>query len=73
MNTTKAIVNAKAVLRNGILPNATILIKNDRIYAVGKDLPIPEGAQIIDANGMWVGPGFVDIHVHGDGSAHRRG
>jgi len=67
----KAIVNAKAVLRNGILPNATILIKNDRIYAVGKDLPIPEGAQIIDANGMWVGPGFVDIHVHGDGNAHR--
>ena len=67
----KAIINAKAVLLNDILLNATILLERDRIYAVGKELAIPEGAEIIDANGMWVGPGFVDIHVHGDGSAHR--
>lgn len=70
-DTMKAIINAKAVLPNEILPNATILVEDDRICAVGQALPIPEGTQIIDADGMWVGPGFVDIHVHGNGSTHR--
>lgn len=62
-----AIKNAKVVLENGILYDGVILIENGRIAAVGdaRELPIPVGADCIDAGGAYVGPGFVDIHCHG--------
>lgn len=64
-----AIKNARAVLDDGILENAVILVDNDRIISVGgaSETDIPSDAQIIDAEGLYVGPGFVDIHVHGGG------
>lgn len=67
----KAIVHAKAVLPGRVLENATILLEDDLIRAVGTDLEIPTDAEVLDAKGMWVGPGFVDIHNHGDGTAAR--
>ena len=60
-----AIKNAKAVLEDRILNDAVILIENKKIVSVGVNTDIPEGSQIIDAEGLYVGPGFVDIHVHG--------
>ncbi len=61
-----AIQNAKVVLEHGILWDGVILIQDDRIIEVGQcgQVEIPSGAQIIDAKGKYVGPGFVDIHVH---------
>ena len=41
-------------------------IEGDRIAAVG-DLVGAESAQIIDATGKIVAPGFVDLHNHSDG------
>lgn len=67
----KAIIHAKAVTPGGIIDDATLLISDGLIRAVGKDLQIPEGAQVLDAKGMWVGPGFVDAHLHGDGTDAR--
>ena len=63
--TVLAIKNAKAVLEDRILNDAVILIENKKIVSVGVNTDIPEGSQIIDAEGLYVGPGFVDIHVHG--------
>lgn len=63
----KAIVHAKAVTPGGIVDDATLLLEDGCIRAVGQDLTIPPETEIIDAKGMWVGPGFVDIHLHGDG------
>ena len=64
-----AIINAKAVLEDSILEDAVILAENGRIVSVGTsgDTKIPNDSQIIDAEGFFVGPGFVDIHVHGGG------
>ncbi|MBE6958157.1 MAG: hypothetical protein E7447_03265 [Ruminococcaceae bacterium] len=62
-----AIVNANLVLENGILFDGKMLVADGRIAAFGQDLEIPEGAEILDAQGAYVGPGFVDIHVHGGG------
>ncbi len=59
------IKNANVVLENGILWNGNIIIENEIIKAVGKKLEKPQGAEEIDAEGLYVGPGFVDIHVHG--------
>lgn len=63
--------NAKVVLEHGILFDGAILLDGDRIAAVGerRELEIPTDAEMIDAQGAYVGPGFVDIHVHG-GNGH---
>ncbi|MDH2426184.1 amidohydrolase family protein [Sphaerisporangium sp. TRM90804] len=43
---------------------ADVLTEDGRIAAVGPGLPVPEGAEVIDARGMIVLPGFVDAHRH---------
>ncbi len=69
----KYIKNGKCILPDGILENF-ILAFDDKIC--GFTDKVPEGAQVIDANGGYVAPGLVDIHIHGylgedtsDGSA----
>lgn len=61
------IKNARIVLENGILWNGILKIRNGRIAAVheGNTMEIPDNAYLLDAGGRYVGPGFVDIHVHG--------
>jgi 5-methylthioadenosine/S-adenosylhomocysteine deaminase len=40
------------------------LVDDGRIAAAGPELPAPEGADVVDAAGMLVLPGFVDTHRH---------
>ncbi len=63
--------NAKVVLETGILFDGVILLDGDRITTVGdrREVCIPKGSKMINAGGAYVGPGFVDIHVHG-GNGH---
>ena len=65
----KAIKNAQVVTERGIIWDGVIIIENDKIKKFGsfRDISIPEGAEVIDASGAYVGPGFVDIHVHAGG------
>jgi dihydroorotase len=42
---------------------ADLLIEDGKIAAVGQGLD-PERAEVIDAAGCWVAPGFVDMHTH---------
>lgn len=44
--------------------NGQILIENGKIAAVGADLKVPDGIEIIDANGLLVTPGLVESHCH---------
>ncbi len=64
---TKIIKNANVVLENGIIWDGAILIDEDRIVKADSfvNIEVPEDAVEIDANGAYVGPGFVDIHIHG--------
>jgi imidazolonepropionase-like amidohydrolase len=48
----------------GILEDATLLIENGRIVAVGKDIPVPPTASVIDVRGMHLTPGIIDCHSH---------
>ena len=61
--------NAQVVLENGIVWDGLIVIKNGRILQAGsrEEITVPADAQCIDAGGAYVGPGFVDLHVHGGG------
>lgn len=42
------------------IENGTVIIRDGRITAVGRDVAIPEGAQRIDAAGKWVTPGIIN-------------
>jgi imidazolonepropionase-like amidohydrolase len=48
------------------VPGQTVIVADDRIEKIGATttLDIPEGAQAIDAQGLYLMPGLVDAHVH---------
>ena len=42
-----------------------VFIKNDTILKIGKNIAgLPESCQIIDATGLFLFPGIIDMHVH---------
>lgn len=60
-----AIKNGKLyTITNGVIDNGTILLDGNKIIAVGKDVEIPAGAEVIDATGKVVTPGIIDAHAH---------
>lgn len=67
MKQLTVIENAQLVLETGILEDGVLLLEGDTIAKIGiaQQVAIPEHAVRIDAKGAYVGPGFVDIHVHG--------
>lgn len=47
----------------------SVVVKDGRILGVEKGiLPAPEGFETVDVTGMYVMPGFIDIHTHGAGN-----
>jgi len=61
------IYNGKIITPGGIIPNGAILITGNTITAVNEQNIETEDAIQIDAQGKYVAPGFIDIHVHGGG------
>ncbi|MEJ8566167.1 amidohydrolase family protein [Elongatibacter sediminis] len=45
-------------------PGVDLLIRGDRIEAIGESLQASEGARILDGTGKFVVPGLIDTHVH---------
>ena len=41
-----------------------VLIENEKVAALGANLAVDEATQVIEANGLVVAPGLVDLHVH---------
>jgi len=61
------IINGKIITPHRVLNNGVIVIDGDKILEVSEsNIEIP-GAEIIDAKGNYIAPGFIDIHVHGGG------
>ena len=62
----KAIRGGKVYTMAGpAIPDGIVLVDGQKIAAVGgPDMQIPAEAEIIDASGCWVTPGFIDAHSH---------
>ncbi|MHB1418721.1 MAG: amidohydrolase [Bacillota bacterium] len=60
-----AIINGKILTMAGQeYSRGTVLVDGDKIAGVGVDLLLPEGIEIINAEGKVVMPGLVDAHCH---------
>lgn len=44
--------------------DGTVVLTDGRIAALGEKVKVPKGHEIVDAEGAWVLPGFIDAHVH---------
>jgi len=64
-----AITNAVLIMKDHFIPDGVLFIEDGKIVDYGemRKKPIPESASVIDADGLYIGPGFVDIHTHSDG------
>ena len=59
------IKNGKIYTMSGqIIENGSILIENSKVKEVGQNLATPPEAKVIDAEGKFVLPGFIDAHCH---------
>ncbi|MDJ0316964.1 amidohydrolase [Arthrobacter antibioticus] len=59
-----AITNAHVVPVEGDPFNGTLLVESGKILALGASVQVPDGADVLDAKGQWLLPGFIDAHVH---------
>ena len=66
MTQTIAITGGRVVPIEGDPVDAgTVLVRDGKIAAVeGPGFAVPDGAEVVDATGKWVLPGFIDAHAH---------
>ncbi|MGM9679449.1 MAG: N-acetylglucosamine-6-phosphate deacetylase [Bacteroidaceae bacterium] len=61
------IINGKILTPQGWLKEGSVILRDNKILEVTNcDLAVI-GAELVDVKGMYVVPGFIDIHVHGGG------
>jgi N-acetylglucosamine-6-phosphate deacetylase len=61
------LVRGRVVTPDGVLSPGWITVTADRIDAVGRGEARPGRQAVVDLDGQWVLPGFIDMHVHGGG------
>ncbi len=49
---------------NGTIENGSVLVRDGKIAAVGREVSAPADATVIDAAGKYVTPGIIDAHSH---------
>ncbi len=64
--TVTALTDARLILPDRVV-DGSVLFEGGSIVAAGPSVVAPAGAESIDAEGLYVAPGFIDIHVHGGG------
>jgi N-acetylglucosamine-6-phosphate deacetylase len=67
----KVLYNGKLITAEGIVDDGVLIIEDGRIAAVGSRsrTEAPPDAESIDVKGLYISPGFIDIHIHGGGGS----
>lgn len=60
------LTNARVVLPDKIISRGSVVVKGKKIVAIRVGSRLPRGVAKINARGNFVGPGFIDLHIHGD-------
>ena len=58
------IFNGSIILPGYILKHSSVTLRDSKIIAVNK--PAPKAAILINARGLYLAPGFIDSHIHGN-------
>lgn len=56
--------NAAAYLDGRFVPDTDVRIEDGAVTQVGADLPAAPDEDVVDAQGRYLIPGFVDVHIH---------
>lgn len=65
-------MNPSLLIKNGLIidpsenrkSKADILIKDGDVVVIAPQLEPEDGQTVLDASGLWITPGFIDIHTH---------
>ena len=60
----KAVVNGKIILKDRVVDGFALLF-SDVIEGILPEDKLPSDVEKIDANGGFVSPGLIDLHIHG--------
>ena len=58
------VINGGIVVSSDAEYRASIAIKDGLVHAIGAPEAMPEADEILDATGMHILPGAIDVHVH---------
>jgi N-acetylglucosamine-6-phosphate deacetylase len=62
--------NGKVITDSDVIVDGIVVAKGGRIESAGpRQGELPAGAELIDAGGHYISPGFIDIHIHGGGGS----
>jgi imidazolonepropionase-like amidohydrolase len=60
-----ALVNGKILtITDGVIDKGTVLVEGGKIVAVGRNVEVPQGAEVVNCRRKWIMPGLVDAHCH---------
>ncbi|HEY0259863.1 MAG TPA: N-acetylglucosamine-6-phosphate deacetylase [Lacisediminihabitans sp.] len=59
--------NARVIAHHGVLDHGWVRVSGGLIVGLGEGAPPPEagGEAVLDLGGAILGPGFIDLHIHG--------
>lgn len=65
---TTRLYNISIIGENSVIPNGAIDFEDGKITAVHYETPLAHtGMHLVNGNGLYAAPGFIDIHLHGGG------
>ena len=61
------IYNGRVLTPYRVIANGVVVVRDGKIDHIGEGDIEVAGAEVLDAGGRYISPGFIDIHIHGGG------